>query len=356
MKTIEEVLEEVSRPISPLERINMALRLERPDRVPIAPVITLHTPPDLRKAEENFEKIFTDLGGCDGFFFWPLTLMTGRTYTPCKLGAREAMIIMKDSNGYDELIGEGFIGYISRVYKEQDIDEDIEKAVISAAEKTKTFAQKWEEERKVPLYAGALGIVPFGFLAYARGFTEIAKDIVRYPWKIVRACNTIVDDMTNLFIKLCTISNVRRIWLSFINSTPESIGTPHFSSFVWPTAKIMIEQLIDAKILPILQFDVNAYPIFNYLKELPKEECILHLDSSTDIIKAKENIGNHMCIMGNVSLLKFTNKEDVRVYCRNLIDKLGKEGGFILSSDNPIVIDEEPIEKVKAITDAIKTL
>ncbi|MEM3451757.1 MAG: hypothetical protein QW830_05070, partial [Nitrososphaerales archaeon] len=220
MKTIEEVLEEVSRPISPLERINMALRLERPDRVPIAPVITLHTPPDLRKAEENFEKIFTDLGGCDGFFFWPLTLMTGRTYTPCKLGAREAMIIMKDSNGYDELIGEGFIGYISRVYKEQDIDEDIEKAVISAAEKTKTFAQKWEEERKVPLYAGALGIVPFGFLAYARGFTEIAKDIVRYPWKIVRACNTIVDDMTNLFIKLCTISNVRRIWLSFINSTP----------------------------------------------------------------------------------------------------------------------------------------
>ncbi|MEM3437470.1 MAG: uroporphyrinogen decarboxylase family protein [Nitrososphaerales archaeon] len=353
MKTIEEILKEVSTPISPLERINMALRLEKPDRVPIAPIITMHTPPDLRKAEENFEKIFIDLGGYDGFFFWPLTLMTGRTYTPCKPGAPEAITIMKDPNGYDELMEEGFIGYISRVYREEDIDEDIEKAVINTAEKTRDFAQKWEEERKVPLYAGALGIVPFGFLAYARGFTEIAKDIIRYPWKINQACNAIVDDMVKLFVKLCEISHVRRLWLSFINSTPETVGPPHFSSFVWPTARIMIEQLIDAEIVPILQFDVDASPIFNYLKELPKGECILHLDSSTDIIKAKESIGNHMCIMGNVSFLKLATEEDVRVYCKHLINKLGK-GGFILSSDNPIVIDEEPIEKVKAIIDAIK--
>jgi len=60
MKSIEEILEEISNPISPLERINMALRLEKPDRVPVAPIITMHTPPDLRMAEENFEKIFID--------------------------------------------------------------------------------------------------------------------------------------------------------------------------------------------------------------------------------------------------------------------------------------------------------
>jgi hypothetical protein len=355
MKTIKEILEEISRPIPPLERINTAIRLEKPDRVPIAPIITIHTPLDLRKAEENFEKIFIDLGGYDGFFFWPLTLMTGRTYTPCKPGAPEAVTIMRDSNGYDELMEEGFMAYLSRVYREQDLDEDIEKAVINAAEQTRPFAQKWEEERRVPLYAGALGIVPFGFLAYARGFTEIAKDIIRYPWKINRACDTIVDEMTKLFIKLCELSGVRRLWLSFINSTPEIVGTPHFSSLVWPTARIMIEQLIDAKILPILQFDVDASSVFNYLKELPKGECILHLDSSTDIIKAKESIGNHMCIMGNVSFLKLTTQEDVRVYCKNLINKLGEKGGFILSSDNPIVIDEEPIEKVKAIIEAVKS-
>ncbi|MGQ9718322.1 MAG: uroporphyrinogen decarboxylase family protein [Nitrososphaerales archaeon] len=353
MKTIKEILEEISSPIPPLERINMALRLEKPDRVPIAPIITMHTPHDLRKAEENFEKIFIDLGGYDGFFFWPLTLMSGRTYTPCKPGAPEAVTIMKDSNGYDELMEEGFMGYLSRVYREQDLDEDIEKVVTNAAEQTKTFAQKWEEERKVPLYAGALGIVPFGFLAYARGFIEIVKDIIRYPWKINRACDTIVDEMARLFIKLCELSNVRRLWLSFINSTPETVGHPHFSSFVWPTARAMIEQLIDAKILPILQFDVDASPVFNYLKELPKGECILHLNSSTDIIRAKESIGNHMCIMGNVSFLKLAT-QDIRVYCKDLINKLGEKGGFILSSDNPIVIDDELIEKVKASIDIIK--
>ncbi|MCP8315335.1 MAG: uroporphyrinogen-III decarboxylase, partial [archaeon] len=123
---------------------------------------------------------------------------------------------------------------------------------------------------------------------------------------------------------------------------------------VWPTARIMIEQLIDAKIVPILQFDVDASPLFNYLKELPRGECILHVDSSTDIVKAKESVGNHICIMGNVSFLKLTTSEDVKAYCKDLVNKLGEKGGFILSSDNPIVIDEEPIEKVRAIVDVKK--
>jgi uroporphyrinogen-III decarboxylase len=164
-----------------------------------------------------------------------------------------------------------------------------------------------------------------------------------------------VDEMTELFIKLCELSKVRRLWLSFMNSTPEIVGPPNFSSFVWPTAKMMIEQLIDAKILPILQFDVDASPLFNYLKELPKGECLLHLDSSIDIIKAKESIGNHMCVMGNISFLKLATPEDVRAYCKDLINSVGGKGGFILSSDNPIVIEEEPIEKVKAIVDAKKS-
>ncbi|MCP8320992.1 MAG: hypothetical protein H3Z52_08635 [archaeon] len=354
MKSIEEVLEEISNPVSPLERIDMALRLEKPDRVPVAPIITMHTPADLRMAEENFEKIFINLGGYDGFFFWPLTLMTGRSYTPGKPDAPEATTIMKDANGYDELMEEGFMSYLSRVYRERDLDADIEKAVTYAAEETRAFAQKWEKERKVPLYAGAMGIVPFGFLAYARGFTEIAKDVIRYPWKINRACDMIVDEMTKLFINLCELSDVRRLWLSFINSTPETVGPPNFSSFVWPTARIMIEQLIDAKIVPILQFDVDASPLLNYLKELPRGECILHVDSSTDIVKAKESVGNHICIMGNVSFLKLTTSEDVKAYCKDLVNKLGEKGGFILSSDNPIVIDEEPIEKVRAIVDVKK--
>jgi uroporphyrinogen decarboxylase len=355
MKSIGEILEEISSPISPLERIEMALRLDKPDRVPVAPIVTMHTPPDLRKAEENFEKIFVELGGYDGFFFWPTTLITGRAYTPGKLGAPEASTIMKDSNGYEELMDEGFMSYLSRAYKEQDLDPDIEKALTYAAEETSAFAKRWEIERKVPLYAGAMGIVPFGFLAYARGLTEIAKDVIRYSWKINRACNTIVDEMTELFIKLCELSKVRRLWLSFMNSTPEIVGPPNFSSFVWPTAKMMIEQLIDAKILPILQFDVDASPLFNYLKELPKGECLLHLDSSIDIIKAKESIGNHMCVMGNISFLKLATPEDVRAYCKDLINSVGGKGGFILSSDNPIVIEEEPIEKVKAIVDAKKS-
>ena len=58
------------------------------------------------------------------------------------------------------------------------------------------------------------------------------------------------------------------------------------------------------------------------------------LDGYTDIFKAKEVLGNHMCIMGDVhaSLLTLGHPEEVDAYVRKLIDTVGKDGGFILST------------------------
>ncbi len=70
--------------------------------------------------------------------------------------------------------------------------------------------------------------------------------------------------------------------------------------------------------------------------------------------KAKEILGNHMCIMGNVpsSLLQTGTPEDVKDYCRKLINDVAPGGGFILSQRSSI--DEANPENIKAMVKAAR--
>lgn len=62
-------------------------------------------------------------------------------------------------------------------------------------------------------------------------------------------------------------------------------------------------------------------------------------------------LNNHMCIMGNVpsSLLQTGSTQDVRDYCKKLIDVVGKGGGFIMSPKS--AIDEVKPENLKMMFD-----
>jgi uroporphyrinogen-III decarboxylase len=54
--------------------------------------------------------------------------------------------------------------------------------------------------------------------------------------------------------------------------------------------------------------------------------------AATDMIKAKEILGPVGCIQGNVpvSMMTASAPEEVRAYCRGLIEKVGAGGGYIL--------------------------
>jgi uroporphyrinogen-III decarboxylase len=54
----------------------------------------------------------------------------------------------------------------------------------------------------------------------------------------------------------------------------------------------------------------------------------------TDMSRAKATVGKVSCIAGNVplDLLCTGSPDEMRTYCKNLIEDAGKDGGFILSS------------------------
>jgi uroporphyrinogen-III decarboxylase len=67
------------------------------------------------------------------------------------------------------------------------------------------------------------------------------------------------------------------------------------------------------------------------------------------MVKAKEILGDTVCIRGNVplSILVTGTPERVRASCKKLIDTVGKSGGYIMDASTGL--DDAKPENVKAM-------
>ena len=65
-------------------------------------------------------------------------------------------------------------------------------------------------------------------------------------------------------------------------------------------------------------------------------------------------LGDHICIRGNVplSLLCTGTPDEVKYYCKKLIDVVGKGGGYIMDAGGGL--DEAKAENVHAMIDFTK--
>jgi len=78
------------------------------------------------------------------------------------------------------------------------------------------------------------------------------------------------------------------------------------------------------------------------------------LNRFRDLFRAKEVLGNQVCLKGNVplSLLLAGTPDEVRDFCKRLIDEVGRSGGFIM--DTSTVIDDARPENVRAMFDVTR--
>ncbi len=121
-----------------------------------------------------------------------------------------------------------------------------------------------------------------------------------------------------------------------------------YETFYWPTLKKVILGLIDEGLVPFI-FAEGAYDTrLEIVQDIPKGRTIWQFDY-TDMARAKEVLGKTACIAGNVpiSLLSTGTPDEVKDYCKKLIDVAGKDGGFILASG--AVIDTANPENVRTM-------
>lgn len=128
-----------------------------------------------------------------------------------------------------------------------------------------------------------------------------------------------------------------------------------FEHFVLPSLKQMVDSFLKAGIVSILHCDGNWVPMLPYLRELPRTSCVVELDGMTDIFKAKEILGDWLCLKGDVpaALLAQGEADQVADYCQKLISNVGLDGGFILSSGCEVPLDAKP-QNVAALIRSVR--
>jgi len=126
-----------------------------------------------------------------------------------------------------------------------------------------------------------------------------------------------------------------------------------YDIFYWPFLKRLIMGIIDAGLLPYVYTEGSYTMRLETISDVPKGKVLYHFEK-VDLKKAKEILGDVACISGNVpnSLLATGSPQEVKDYCKMLIDVVGKGGGLIV--DAAATIDEAKPENIKAMMDFTK--
>lgn len=214
---------------------------------------------------------------------------------------------------------------------------------------------RWKEKGIEPMF-GAMMVSPFCKLSEIRSLWEFTKDLYRYPDKVWATLNILAHWQIEGVKKMVEMTGIKRVFLGDVRSAASLLSLKFFEKFAFPILKEIINSLAEEGIVTILHFDDNWTKNLPYFLQFPKGKCVLMLDGRTDIFKAKEILGNHMCIMGDVpaSLLTLGTPEDVENYVKRLIDRVGRNGGFILCSGCEVPLDTKD-ENFRSMIETAKT-
>ncbi len=205
-----------------------------------------------------------------------------------------------------------------------------------------------------PSTEGGMALAPFDTVAdLLRGTRGSAMDMYRQPEKLLEATDKII-----LLTLQSVLENADRIGSPFVfipmhKGDDNFMSGQQFEKFYWPPFRKLLLGLIDEGLIPSMVVDGTYNRRLDYIKDLPKASVIWTFEK-TDMALAKKVLGGHACIAGNVtgSLLYTGTPEDVKKYCRWLIDTCAPGGGYILSMG--VTVDKVAPANLQAIIETAK--
>jgi len=205
-----------------------------------------------------------------------------------------------------------------------------------------------------PSFSGGFTKAPFDVIGDTlRGTVEVLMDMYRRPDEILEACERITPFMIKAGVAACKASGHIMPFIPLHKGGDGFMSNEQFRTFYWPTLRKLIIGLVNEGIVPQLFAEGKYNQRLEIICDVPKGKTVWWFDA-TDMVRAKETVGQVACIAGNVpvSLLATGTPDDVRVYCKSLMDVAGKDGGFLFSTGAGM--QGSKIENVKAMIDFAK--
>jgi uroporphyrinogen-III decarboxylase len=378
-----------------LRRYVTAMRNEKPDKIPIRPFVAEFTAKyagyTCQEVTHDFEKAFDAARKCAADFDWDavvanmvyvwtgLTQAIGMKYyaipgidlsqnTPFQYREPPEDTAFMKPNEYDQLIEDptGFLFnvWLPRVSTDvSPIDEPTSfrsnlSFLKGGMAMMKYFAAFGTQNALLRSESGTVSAIsgilkaPFDILAdKLRGYIGLTMDLFQCPDKVLAACEALMPHLTHVALSSADPDKNVPIGFWMHRGCVPFISHEHFNKLYWPTLKPIIEEIWSHghQVLFYAEGDWNAH--LKSFAELPDQAIVYHVDKA-DIFEAHKTIGHKFCISGGIPnfLLGFGTPNEVRDYCRKVIDSVAKDGGYIMDA-SAIIQDDAKVENIKAMTD-----
>jgi hypothetical protein len=196
---------------------------------------------------------------------------------------------------------------------------------------------------------------PFDYIGdFMRGTRGVMLDIYENPDKLMAAVDKITPSMIEQATAVRKTTGVNRVFMPLHKGIDIFMSQEQFKKFYWPSLRKVMMACIDAGLVPSPLFEGDCTSRLEIIGDIPKGKAVYWFER-TSLFKAKEVLGDTVCIEGGVpsALMINGSPEEVKAYCKELIDVVGKNGGFILNGEVGIP-DEARVQNVRAMTDFVK--
>ncbi|MBI4595361.1 MAG: uroporphyrinogen-III decarboxylase [Candidatus Tectomicrobia bacterium] len=353
-----------------LIRIEKAINLEPVDRIPVLYMGAAFSPRYMGMSMAQFcadpeaalrvtLATMNRLRDVDGInMFPPGRISVGQSYAWLSKVAVPGRELPEDSlwqiqeaevmtvEDYDTIINKGWRAFLSHHMPKILDMEEAQANSVWVRNNAPGLSRKFREQGFV-LLSGGVTTIPFEYFCGGRSMSRFFVDLYRIPDKVKAAMDVALPDMIQAGLRFARNSGVPRVWVGGWRAASALVAPKIWDKLVFPYYYEMVTALAENGICSVLHFDQDWTRDLARLRELPAKKCILNPDGMTDVRKAKNILGDHMAILGDVpcALLANGTPDDVYNYVRDLVRDIGPKGLILCPGcDAPINTRPENME------------
>jgi uroporphyrinogen-III decarboxylase len=196
---------------------------------------------------------------------------------------------------------------------------------------------------------------PFDILAdKLRGYVGLTLDMHTQPHKVLKACEALMPHLCHAGLTTADPAKLVPIGFWMHRGCVPFINPKQFASHNWPTLKPIIEEFWKRGHQTLFYAEGKWKYHFDAFRELPDRSIVYHCDQD-DIFDAHKKLHDKFALSGGIPnvMLSFGKPDEVRLFCRRVLDEVARDGGYIMDA-GAIMQDDTSIQNLHALTETTR--
>lgn len=193
---------------------------------------------------------------------------------------------------------------------------------------------------------------PFDIIADKfRGYIGLTMDLFERPKKVLAAAEALMPHMLHVALSTADPNKEVPITIWMHRGCVPFVTPDQFDNYYWPTLKPIIQEIWAQGHQTLFYAEGKWKHHWDSFRELPAGSIIYHCDRD-DVFEAHRALGDRFAISGGIPnyLLSFGKPQEVRAFCKKVIDEVAADGGYIMDA-GAIMQNDTSIENIKAMTE-----